>query len=171
MDTFDAITSRRNIREYEDRPLPPEALERILEAGRRTPSSSNKQRWDFVVVQDRERLERLSQVWRGAGHIARAPAAIGIVAPVTDDWKEHGSIQYDLGQATMSLMVAAADLGIGTAHASVSDQDLAREILGLPEGHALAWLMGLGYPADRPLRPIKNPSRRPLDEVVHYETW
>jgi nitroreductase len=171
METFDAITSRRNIREYEDRPIPPESLERILEAGRRTPSSSNQQRWDFVVVQDRDRLDRLSQVWRGAGHIARAAAAIGIVAPVTDDWATSRSIHYDLGQATMSLMLAAADLGIGTAHASVSDQDLAREILGLPEDRELAWMMGLGFPADRPLRPIKNPNRRPFEEVVHHEGW
>ena len=171
METFDAITSRRNIREYEDRPVPPESLERILEAGRRTPSSGNQQRWDFVVVQDRERLGRLSQVWRGAGHIAHAAAAIGIVAPVTDDWDTYRSIQYDLGQATMSLMLAAADLGIGTAHASVADKELAREILGLPQDRELAWLMGLGFPADRPLRPIKNPNRRPFEEVVHYEGW
>jgi nitroreductase len=171
METFDAISSRRNIREYEDRPIPGESLERILEAGRRTPSSSNQQRWDFVVVQDRDRLDRLSQVWKGAGHIAGAAAAIGIVAPVTDDWATSRSIHYDLGQATMSLMLAAADLGIGTAHASVSDQDLAREILGLPEDRELAWMMGLGFPADRPLRPIKNPRRRPFEEVVHYEGW
>jgi nitroreductase len=171
METFDAITSRRNIREYEDRPIPADSLERILEAGRRTPSSSNRQRWDFVVVQDRDRLDRLSQVWTGAGHIARAAAAIGIVAPVTDDWATSRSIHYDLGQATMSLMLAAADLGIGTAHASVSDQGLAREILGLPEDRELAWMMGLGFPADRPLRPIKNPNRRPFEEVVHYEGW
>jgi nitroreductase len=171
METFDAITSRRNIREYEDRPIPAESLERILEAGRRTPSSSNQQRWDFVVVQDRDRLGRLSQVWKGAGHIARAAAAIGIVAPVTDDWATSRSIHYDLGQATMSLMLAAADLGIGTAHASVSDQGLAREILGLPEDRELAWMMGLGFPADRPLRPIKNPNRRPFEEVVHHEGW
>jgi nitroreductase len=71
----------------------------------------------------------------------------------------------------MSLMLAAADLGIGTAHASVADQELAREILGLPQGRELAWLMGLGFPADRPLRPIKNPNRRPFEEVVHYEGW
>jgi nitroreductase len=71
----------------------------------------------------------------------------------------------------MSLMLAAADLGIGTAHASVSDQELARELLGLPADRELAWLIGLGYPAARPLRPIKNPNRRPLEEVVHYESW
>jgi len=71
----------------------------------------------------------------------------------------------------MSLMLAAADLGIGTGHAAVSDQALAREILALPEDRELAWMMGLGFPADRPLRPIKNPNRRPFAEVVHYEGW
>ena len=86
-------------------------------------------------------------------------------------WATSRSIHYDLGQATMSLMLAAADLGIGTAHAAVSDQALAREILGLPEERELAWMMGLGFPADRPLRPIKNPNRRPYAEVVHYEGW
>ncbi|HLF44697.1 MAG TPA: nitroreductase family protein, partial [Acidimicrobiia bacterium] len=148
-----------------------EHLTRILEAGRRTPSSSNRQRWDFVLVQDRERLGRLSQVWRGAGHVAKAAAAIGIVAPVTDDWDTHGSIEYDLGQATMSMMLAAADLGIGTGHAAVLEQEMAREILGLPQDRELAWMLALGYPADRPLRPIKNPSRRPFEEVVHHEVW
>jgi nitroreductase len=171
METFDAIASRRNIRAYQNRPIPIEHMERILEAGRRTPSSSNQQRWDFVLVQDPDRLTRLAQVWRGAGHIGHAAAAIGIVAPVTDDRHTYGSIQYDLGQATMSLMLAAADLGIGTGHASVSDQHLAAEILGLPPGKELAWLLGLGYPEDRPLQPIKNPNRRPFDEVVHHERW
>ena len=171
METFDAITSRRNIRVYEARAIPAEHLTRILEAGRRTPSSSNKQRWDFVLVQDPTQLARLAGVWRGAGHVGHAAAAIGIVAPVTDDWDTHGSIQYDLGQATMSMMLAAADLGIGTGHAAVSDQSLAAEILGLPVGQELAWLVGLGYPADRPLKPIKNPNRRPFEEVVHHEGW
>jgi nitroreductase len=53
----------------------------------------------------------------------------------------------------------------------VADKELAREILGLPQDRELAWLMGLGFPADRPLRPIKNPNRRPFEEVVHYEGW
>lgn len=171
METFDAITSRRNIRVYETRPIPAEHLTRILEAGRRTPSSSNQQRWDFVLVEDRAQLVRLAEVWRGAGHVAHAAAAIGIVAPATNDWGTYGSIQYDLGQATMSMMLAAADLGIGTGHAAVSDKSMAAEILGLPEGRELTWMLGLGYPADRPLRPIKNLNRRPFDDVVHHDRW
>lgn len=170
MRTRDAIRARRNVREYEDRPISLEDLDWILEAGRRTPSSMNQQRWDFVVVTDRGELQRLAQVWQGAGHVARSAATIGLVAPGTDD-DTRASVQYDLGQATMSIMLAAADLGIGSGHAAVRDQRLARELLGLPDDRELAWLIALGYPAQRPLTPIKEPDRRPFDEVVHRGRW
>lgn len=67
METWDAITSRRNVRDFADRPIGDADLDRILEAGRRAPSSRNWQPWDFVVVTDREQLQALSQVWRGGG--------------------------------------------------------------------------------------------------------
>src|SRR4051794_41268537 len=66
METWDAITSRRNVRSFADRPLAEDDLDRILEAGRRAPSSRNTQPWDFVVVTDREQLGELAKVWRAA---------------------------------------------------------------------------------------------------------
>jgi nitroreductase len=71
----------------------------------------------------------------------------------------------------MSVMLAAADLGIVSGHASVRDQELARRLLGLPEDRFCAWLIALGYPADRPLAPIARPDRRPFDSVVHRGRW
>ncbi|MFH1329221.1 MAG: nitroreductase family protein [Actinomycetota bacterium] len=171
METWDAIRSRRNVRTYEDRPVGAADLERILEAARRTPSSSNRQRWDFVVVTDRESLKRLAGVWRGAQHVAGSGATIALVAPLADDPHVRESIHYDLGQATMSIMLAAADAGIGSGHSAVEDQQLARKILGFPEDRFCAWLIALGYPADRPLRPVRTPDRRPLDQVAHRERW
>jgi nitroreductase len=171
METWDAIRARRATREYDTRPLQEQDLERVVEAGRRAPSSSNGQRWDFVLIQDRGQLERISKVWQGAGHIAGAAAAVGLVAPFSDDVGSTASINYDLGQAAMSMMIAAADLGIGSRTAAVRDHDLASEILGLPDDRRLTWLLGLGYPADRPLKPIQNPARRPLEEVVHHDRW
>lgn len=171
MQTWDAIRSRRNVRAYQDRPIAEDDMRRILEAARRTPSSSNKQRWDFVVVTDADRLAKLSKLWRGAGHISGSAATIALIAPTEEDRRTRDSIQYDLGQATMSIMLAAADLGIGSGHSSVQDQELARDILGFPEDRFCAWLIGLGYPADRPLRPIENPARQPLESLVHEETW
>ena len=71
----------------------------------------------------------------------------------------------------MSIMLAATDLGIGTGHAAVTDQDLARNILGHPADHFVAYLIALSHPADRPPTPIRRPSRRPFDDVVHRDRW
>lgn len=167
METWDAIASRRNVREFTEQPLPQEALERILEAGWRAPSSRNWQPWDFVVVTDRAQLQELSGVWQGGGHIAGAAAAVAIVIDDYAETREREIALYDLGQASLQMMVAAADLGIGSGHSAVADQELARRVLGLPEGKRLQYVIDFGYPADRPLKPIRRPKRRPFEEVVH----
>lgn len=171
METWDAIRSRRNVRAYTDRPIAREDLERILEAGRRAPSSMNWQPWNFVVVTEHDQLADLARVWRGAGHVATSAATIALVAARPED-ATHGTwLQYDLGQATANMMVMAADLGIGSGHAAVSDQEHAQRVLGFPEGHFCAYVIALGYPADRPLHPLQRPDRRPFDEVVHWGRW
>lgn len=167
METWDAISARRNVRDFRDEPLPAEALERILEAGWRTPSSRNWQPWDFVVVTDQAKLQELSKVWDFGGHIAGAAAAIGLVIDDYQEAREREIAAYDLGQASLQMMLAAADLGIGSGHSAVGDQDLARRLLGLPQTKLLKYVLDFGYPADRPLKPIKRPNRRPFDEVVH----
>ncbi|MEV4600723.1 nitroreductase family protein [Amycolatopsis sp. NPDC049253] len=171
METWDAIRARRNVRSYTDQPVAEEHLTRIAEAGWRSPSASNRQHWDFVIVTDRAQLRELSTVWQGAGHLAGAQAAIVLVVPEPADDRTRVLDQYDLGQATYAMMLAAADLGIGTGHSSIGDQDRARGILGVPGDHVVSLMLGIGYPADRPLRPIKNPTRRPFDEVVHRGRW
>ena len=169
MQTWDAITSRRNVRSFTDRPISAAHLDQILEAGRRSPSSQNWQPWDFILVTGRGQLRELAHVWRGAGHVAGSAATIVVVAPAADN--EFHRAQLDLGQATMAMTLAATDLGIGSCHAGVADIRLARELLGFPEDRDWAFLISLGYPADRPLTPIKNPRRRPFDEVVHRGRW
>jgi nitroreductase len=169
MQTWEAIRSRRNVRSFADRPITDSDLDQVLEAGRRSPSSRNWQPWDFVLLTERSRLQELAKVWRGAGHVAQSAATIALIAPAQDD--EFGRAQYDLGQATMSIMLAAADLGIGSCHSAVGDHDLARQILGLPEGKSCAFMISLGYPAGPPLAPIGVPDRRPFEEVVHRGSW
>lgn len=171
METWDAIRSRRNVRDFADRPLDEDDLRRIAEAAWRSPSSKNQQAWTFVVVTDRDALRELSRVWRYAGHVAQARAAIALVAPDDGDADARETYQYDLGQATMSIMLAAADNGIGSCHAAVENQALARQVLGIPDGHRVEWLLSIGYPGDRPLAPIERPDRRPLEEVVRVGRW
>jgi nitroreductase len=171
METLDAIHSRRNVRSYTDEPIEPAQLDQILEAGRRTPSARNWQPWDFVVVTDRAQLARLAKVWVGAGHVAGSAATVALIAPQPESERDQTLSQYDLGQATMSIMIAAADLGIGSGHSAVGDQELARELLGFPEDRFCAYLIALGHPADRPLAPLRRINRRPFEEVVHRGTW
>ena len=172
METWDAIRSRRNVRLFAERPITDTDLDRILEAGRRAPSSRNWQPWDFVLVTERAQLPELAQVWRGAAHVAGAAAVIVCLGPVlaADDHR-HGWLQYDHGQATMSMALAAADLGIGSSHAAVADQDLARALLGFPDDRFAVSLLSLGYPAERPLVPLRRPDRRQFEEVVHRGRW
>ena len=171
METWDAIRSRRNVRSYADEAIAPKDLDQILEAARRTPSAGNQQAWDFVVCTDREQLAQLAKVWRSGGHVARSAATIALVAPNAQEARSRDLVQYDLGQATMSIMLAAADLGIGSAHSAVADQELARRLLGFPEDRFCAWLITLGVPADRPLKPIARPNRRPFEDLVHRGHW
>jgi nitroreductase len=171
VETWDAIRSRRNVRSYGEQAIAPEELDQILEAGRRAPSAGNRQSWDFIVCTDREQLRKLAEVWRAARHVAGSAATIALVAPVSDDARTRELIQYDLGQVTMSVMLAAADLGVGSAHASVGDQELARGLLGFPDDRFCAYLITLGVPADRPLTPVQRPNRRPFENVVHRGRW
>lgn len=159
------------MRAFSAEPLTDEQLDRILEAGRRAPSAGNSQPWDLVLVTDRGQLQELAEVWRGAGHVATSAATIAIVTPVVDDERQAGFVEYDLGQLTLQMAIAAADLGIGSSHAAVRDQDLFRRLLGIPEGYRGAALLSLGWPAERPLAPLQNPDRRAFNDVVHRGSW
>jgi nitroreductase len=172
MQTWDAIRARRNVRQYTGQPIAREDLERICEAGRRAPSAGNGQPWDFVVVTDRAQLIELAKVWEPGGrHIAQSAATIALVAREPEDERQRGLMLYDFGQATANMMLAAADLGIGSGHSAVADQQQAQRVLGFPDGYLAVYLIGLGYPADRPLRPLTRPNRRPFNEVVHWNRW
>ena len=171
VETWDALRARRNVRQFTDQSVPDDALDRILEAGRRAPSAGNWQPWDFVLVTDRAQLAELAKVWQGAKHVAGAAAAIAIVAPDPADDRQSALLQYDLGQATYAMTVAAADLGVGTGHAAATDQHQAKAVLGFPDGHFLAYLLSVGYPSDKPLAVMHHLNRRPFDEVVHRGRW
>jgi nitroreductase len=171
METWDAIRARRNVRQYTDESIQPADLERILEAGRRAPSSMNWQPWHFVVVTDRDQLVELAKVWQGARHVAGSAATVALVAAEPEDERHREWLYYDFGQATANMMLAAADLGIGSGHAAVTDQVQAQRVLAFPNGYSCVYLIALGHPADRPIRVVERPDRRPFDEVVHRGRW
>jgi nitroreductase len=173
VDVLQAIATKRAIREYASRPIAEEDLRRIVDAGRRAASSKNRQRWDFVVVRDRERLRELARVGQYAGHVAGAAAAIGLVTP---DPRAQGaplSILFDIGQAAANVMLAALGLGIGSCPVTVYEQERARRVLGYPEDRHCEYLVALGYPTDPDelTRPPRTGRRRTLDDVLHLDRW
>lgn len=173
METWDAIRTRRNVRHYADRPVAAEELDRIVAAAALAPSSMNEQRWAFVVCRDRRRLGELARAGDYAGHVAIAAAAIAFVAPRSDAPDERESIAFDLGQAVENAMLAAWDLGIGSCHASVYDEPLARALLGYPPELTCDLMVSFGYPATPGslLPPGSRGGRKPIAQLRHDETF
>jgi nitroreductase len=159
------------VRRFSERAIPPEELDRIVDAARVAPSSKNEQRWAFVVCTDRDHLRELAHVGDYAGHLGSATAAIAIVTSNAADAEERESIAFDAGQATENAMLAAWELGIGSSHASVYNEPLARELLGYPEDMRCDVLISFGYPADPTIFQRPPRGRLPLGEVLHYERY
>jgi nitroreductase len=172
METWQAINTARVVRDFADRPLAKEHLNRILNAGRRTGSSKNEQRWIFIVVQDREHLHQLAAAGRYAGHLAGAAAAVALVTPDPNGPRGR-SIMWDLGRAAQNMVLAAWELGIGSAPATVYDHQMAGSLLGLPAEQNCSFILSFGYPADPSVltAPNRPGGRKSIDEVVRQERW
>ena len=171
MDVEKAVKGIRAIRHFAPLPLSDDDLRAILDAGRRAGSSKNLQRWQFVVVRDRERLQQLAAVGGSAGHLAGGAAAIALV---TSDPNAPGaplSVTWDSGRAAQNMMLVAWSRGIGSVPATVYDQDLCRTILDYPASQHCEFIVNFGYPAEtgRMERVPRAGGRRSLDEVVRWD--
>ena len=173
MRVSEAIRGRRNVRRFSDRPVDPEVLVRVVDAARRAPSSMNEQRWDFVLVTERELLRRVAGLGGYADHVAEAGAAVALVTPDHTDPEERESIAFDLGQAAENLMLAAWEEELGSCHATIEDQVGIRDLLGIPESHRCELVLSLGHPSDAAVlsTPPRRGGRRPLQDVLHRERW
>jgi nitroreductase len=170
MKTRDTIATQRAVREFSDEPVKPKQIRRILDAGRRAPSSNNEQRWAFIVVQERDRLTELGRVGMWSSHVGGAAFAVALVTPDADEHWVRESIAFDLGQAAQNMMLEAWDLGIGSCHASVYDPELAQRLLGYPDGLRCDYVISFGHPREE-AKTRKQTGRRPLDELRHDERY
>ncbi|MEW6105293.1 MAG: nitroreductase family protein [Bacillota bacterium] len=169
MEFMEAIRERRSVRAYQDREVPSDKLERVLEAARLAPSASNRQMWKFIVVRDPERRRRLAEAANGQSFVAQAPVVIAGVALRTGHVMscEVPSYAVDLAIAMEHIALAAASEGLGTCWIGAFSQPRAREILAVPDQYKIVALMPLGYPADS----ARPKVRKPLDEIVCYERF
>lgn len=163
MNAFQAVQTMLAIREYQDKTIPGEIVTRILEAGRLTASAMNRQHWDFVVVQDKERLARLGELAQYGSYIAQAALAIALVMPDS----EYGYI--DGARAGQDMMLTAWDQGIGSNWVGNVNTDEIKELLNVPADRMVLTIIPFGYPA----REVGqgNKKRKPLSEVAHAEQY
>ncbi len=170
MNTYRAIRTKRAVRRFAPRPLPDQAVEKILHAGRRAQSAKNSQPWHFIAIQDPTILEALSQLGTYAGHLASAALGVAIITP---DPAQRWSIMFDAGQAAAYMQLAAWDLGIGSCLATIYQADEARDLLRFPDECHIRACISFGYPHDP--AELSNPSapggRRPAESVFHYDRW
>ena len=167
MDTFLAIASKREVRQYADRPLPDDAIRRILDAGRVAGSSQNRQNRRFIAFRDRDLLARLAPCVYTPTNVLGCALAVAIVIA------GKGPTAFDAGRAGQNMMLAAWNEGIGSSPNGIADAELLTEVLGHGEDERVAIVLTFGYPA-RPVDPerrtpeewIERANRRPFDEVV-----
>ena len=171
MNVWDAIHSKRAIRQFQQRALQPAEIQRILQAGRRSQSSKNSQPWHFIAVQERSLLEQLAGTGAGMGHVAGAALCIVIVVPDENDrtlWHF-----FDSGQSAAYMQLAATEIGIGSCLGTIYEPEAAAKLLGIPDGWQTRLVISFGYPADSAAasRPLQAGGRRSYADVVHWERW
>ena len=166
MDTFLAIASRREVRDYEPQVLPPEVEERILDAGRLAGSSKNRQPWRFDVVAG----ELLADLVYEPTNLQGAPFVVAIVD------RGKGPISFDAGRAAENMLLAAWNDGVGSCPNAISDEPAARAALGLDDEEKIAIVLSFGYPAKRRDPQSRSAAewsaranRRPLQETVRRQ--
>ena len=163
MDTFLAITSRRETRDYADRPIPDEVANRILDAGRLAGSARNRQPWRFLLVESADRRERLAEAVYEPGNIRGAKLVVAIV----------GRPGLDLGRCAQNMLLAAWNEGVGSCPNGLRAPEDAQRALSLDADEEIAIVLTFGYPARErdpqrhtPEEWSERANRKPLDELV-----
>ncbi len=166
MDFLDIIKTRRSIREYQDKAIPKEALEKIVDAARFAATARNVQPWEFVVVTAKVNLEKIAELAENGRFIKEAHACIAIFSIDTKYYLEDGCA------ATENVMLAARALGIGSCWVAGDKKtycvDIAK-LLNVPDSYKLVSLISLGYPKSEKEFNLKE--KRALKDLIHWERF
>jgi nitroreductase len=157
MEVFEAILKRRSIRKYLDKPIEKEKIIKILEAARWAPSGGNRQPWRFIIVKNKERRIKLSEIAYNQKFIKEAPLIIAICN------KKDESLT-NIGLSMQNICLEAFDLGLGSCIIGWFNKEEARKFFNIPEEYDICYLITIGYPAEKPISNRKN-----LEEIVYEE--
>jgi nitroreductase len=164
METRKAIKLRTSVREYGDKPVKKIVLEKLVDAGRMAASARAVEPWDFIVIQERTRLAKISEMAPNGAFIKDAKAAIVVVCQDTKYYLEDGCA------ATENILLCAADSGIGACWIAGDKKPYADELLAMlkcPAQTRLVSIISIGYPAKK----TKQKKKRQLRDVIHWEEF
>ena len=170
MEVFEALKMRRSVRAYQETPVPKEALERILEAGRIAPSASNRQPWHFIVVTDSQKRKTIS---RGpyAKFVTESPV---LIVGCGDTEASPNWHIVDVSIALENMVLAATAEGLGTCWIGGFIEDEVRQLLEIPENFKIVALLSVGYPREKlevgPRLRLVRP-RKGLQEITSSEKY
>lgn len=166
---MDAIFKRRSIRKYKNTPIESEKIEKLLRAAMQAPSAGNQQPWEFLVIEDKEMLIRLSSMSPYSKMIAEAPLAIVMLAN-KEHMKYPENWEQDMGAATQNLLLQAVELDLGAVWLGVAPlkdrMDYVKSLFNLPENVKPFAVVPIGYSAEE-----SKSIDRFHENKVHYERY
>ncbi len=191
MKVFDLILSRRTIRQFEPKPVPRSILKKIVDTARLAPSAANRQPLEFLVVDDKEVVDRIFPCLKWAGYIVpegnprsgHEPTSY-IITLINSKVRKSG-FEWDAGAAIENMILSALEEGIGSCWLASVDREMVRDIVGLPEDYTIDSILALGYPDESPVVEELVDSveywkdehgrlhvpKRKLDSILHYNKF
>ncbi|HVM71172.1 MAG TPA: nitroreductase family protein [Anaerolineales bacterium] len=163
MEVFETIRTVLAVRAFQDKPIPAEAIRRIVESAWLTGSSRNGQPWHFIVVEDRAMLKQLGGLARTGPYIAQAPLAVVVAM------EQSLYAVSDVSRAIQSMILAAWSEGMGSNWVGFQNLEQVKPLLGIPDGVEVMAVVPFGYPVKQIGKGRKN--RKPLGQVVHRERF
>ncbi len=163
METYKAILTKLDVREFSPKKVPPETKEKVLEAARATGSGINKQHWKFILVQDKEAIKKLAEDSTSGGWVAGVNFAVIIL---TDPML--GFHQIDAGRATQDMQLAAWDHGVISGLYTGFKEDRMRKDFAIPSNLKPTIVVGFGYPTKKI---IGKKNRMPLSELAFLDKF
>ncbi len=166
MEPLEVLKTRRSIREYSDKEIAKELLEKIVEAARFSPTARNVQPWEFIIVTQPVSLKKLSELAENGRFLAQAKACIAVFCADTKYYLEDGCA------ATCNILLAATSLGIGSCWVAGDKKPYCAEVaklLSVPAAYKLVSLVALGYPKSKDS--FRSAEKRALKELLHWEKF
>lgn len=190
MSVYDVVIRRRTIRKYEQKPVPREILDRLLDAGRLAPSGANLQPLEFIAVDDPQTCAQVFECLAWAGYLADGAPPAGMEPTAYIVILNNKQIREDPGQdpgiAAESMTLVAEDEGIGSCMIGSIKRGRLAQVLGIPDTHSIQLVLALGYPAEtavmdemqgddirywRDAQGVHHVPKRPKDKITHWNRY